>query len=219
MSEFKTHQIEFTAIENEEFAARNGTSQNTESRSKCCGMDSQGRRISCPNFAAKMLLCNECLKNKNLQPKVEMNVQLDDFRIKPPSSYMEYCILMASSTESLPDCAYYCYVLPDTDPPRVIKLSVHVKPTTAIPRLGDFVYVLNHTRSYLGRPFNITSVCHVTGIRIDKTYGVLVNVSGDGASNTTTDYFLSDLLCLRFLNPGEEEPLRYQEYTVDTLPN
>ena len=128
---------------------------------------------------------------------------------------------MASSTESSLECPYsnYRYVLPDTDPPRVIQLSVHVKPTTAIPRLGDFVYVLNHTRSYIGRPFEFTSVCRVTGIRIDKTYGVLVNVSGDGASNTTTDYFLSDLLCLRLLNPGEEEPLRYQEYTVDTLPN
>ena len=77
MTEYKTHQIEFTAIENEEFAARNGTSQNTESRSKCCGMDPQGRRISCPNFAAKMLLCNECLKNRNLQTKVERNVQLE----------------------------------------------------------------------------------------------------------------------------------------------
>ena len=142
-----------------------------------------------------------------------MNVQLDF-----TSSLMEYTIIMASSTEEYcnqPDCAYYRYVLPNTDPPRVIQLSVHLKPTTAIPRLGDFVYVLNHTRSYLGRPFEFTSVCRVTDIRFDKTYGVLVNVSG--ASNTT-DYFLSDLLCLRFLNPGEVEPLKYQEYTVDTLP-
>ena len=213
MTEFKTHQIEFTAIENEEFAARNDT--NRESHRQCRGMDPQGRRISCPNFPAEMslcyALCYECFKNRNLQPKVEMNVQLHI-----PSSN-EYNIIMASSTDGLcnqPGCEYYRYVLPNSDPPRVIQLSVHLKPTTAIPRLGDFVYVLDHTRSYQGRPFDFTSVCRVTGIRIDKTYGVLVNVLG--ASN---DYFLSDLLCLRFLNPGEVEPLKYQEYTVDTLPN
>jgi len=215
MTEFKTHQIEFTAIENEEFAARNEIYTNTESHSQCRGMDPQGRRISCPNFAAKMSLCNECLKNRNLQPKVEMNVQLDFNEVV--SSSNEYNIIMASSTDGYCNqsgCEYYRYVLPNSDPPRVIQLSIHLKPTTAIPRLGDFVYVLDHTRSYQGRPFDFTSVCRVTGIRIHKTYGVLVNVSG--ASN---DYFLSDLLCLRFLNPGEVEPLKYQEYTVDTLPN